>query len=236
MKSGCSPPRRAPPGSRPRSASTSKPRKPAAPALEACSVSQRRDAATLALAALVGRECRPPLGPPAAWSTVAVGRSVGVKLLAVCVSRRWLRCGWFACRLAVVRGSLPVVGGSLAVEHCGHPVACGLAALVSVRTAIVPASEFLTDAGAYVALDGCSIAVDGLSIAVVGCALARVSVVIRVGDRAHIRPDSKASDRRASACSVRAGVSALRARASRRCWPAAAIARALRSGARPPRA
>lgn len=118
-------------------------------------------------------------------SSVAVGWSVGVKLLAVCVSRRWLLCGCFACRLAVVRGSLPVMGGSLAVEHRRHPIVRGVAALVSLRTTIVPAGEFLTDAGAYVALDGCAIAVDRLSIAVIGCSLARVAFVICIGDRAH---------------------------------------------------
>lgn len=152
-------------------------------------------------------------------STVAVGRFAGVMLLAVCVSRRWLLCRCFACRLAVVRGSLPVMGGSLAVEHCRHPIVRGVATLVSLRTTIVPAGEFLTDAGAYVALDGCSIAVDRLSIAVVGCALARVAVVICIGDRAHIRQDPKASDRRLdSFCEELACRRCAPGRAVRRSW------------------
>lgn len=118
-------------------------------------------------------------------SIVAVGRSAGGKLVAVCVSRRWLLCRCFARRLAVVRSSLPVMGGSLAVEHYRHPIVRRVATLVSLRTTIAPAGEFLTNPGAYVALDGCSIAVDRLSIAVVGCALARVAVVVCIGDRAH---------------------------------------------------
>lgn len=53
-----------------------------------------------------------------------------MRIGAVCVIRKLLRCGLVACRLAVVRGGvavlcggLAVVGGSLAVEHRGHPVA-----------------------------------------------------------------------------------------------------------------
>ncbi len=119
------------------------------------------------------------IGPSAARSTVDVGGYVGVKILVVCVICRLLRCGLVACCLAVVRGGLAVVGGSRAVEHRGHPVACGLAVLVFVRTAVVPpAGELPTDAGAYVAPDSRSIALGGTAIAVVSGAIIRVSVLI----------------------------------------------------------
>lgn len=121
------------------------------------------------------------VGPPAARSPVDVGGTVGVQIRAVCVSRTLLRCALVACRVAVVRGGLTVVGGSLAVDHRGHPVAGGLAAIVFSRTAIVRAGESLTYAGTYVALDSCLIAPGGAAIAIVSGAIIRVSVLIGIG-------------------------------------------------------